>query len=87
MSLHLGDCDCPLMVHCRDWIISGGESGGGARALDPRWVRKLIADCHRRGVAVFHKQWGTYQSRGNDGSPVRQGNVGPARKAREDFGR
>jgi protein gp37 len=45
-----------------DWIISGGESGGGARPLNPRWVRKLIADCHRKGVAVFHKQWGTYQS-------------------------
>ena len=43
-----------------DWLISGGESGGGARPLDPRWVRDIIGDCHSRGVALFHKQWGTY---------------------------
>ena len=41
MSLHLGDCDCPLMVHCRDWIISGGESGGGARAA-VRFARMTV---------------------------------------------
>ena len=26
----------------------GGESGGGARPLDPQWVRDVIADCRRR---------------------------------------
>jgi hypothetical protein len=45
-----------------DWLISGGESGGGARPLDPQWVRDIIADCRRRGVAPFHKQWGSYQN-------------------------
>jgi protein gp37 len=45
-----------------DWLISGGESGGGARPLDPQWVRDIIADCRREGVAPFHKQWGTYAS-------------------------
>ena len=40
----------------------GGESGGGARLLDPQWVRDIIADCRRRGVVPFHKQWGTYSS-------------------------
>jgi protein gp37 len=43
-----------------DWLISGGESGGGARRLDPQRVRDIIADCRRYGVAPFHKQWGTY---------------------------
>ena len=45
-----------------DWLISGGESGGGARPMKPRWARDVIADCRRRGVAPFHKQWGEYQS-------------------------
>jgi len=44
------------------WLISGGESGPGARPLDPQWVRDIIADCRRSGVAPFHKQWGTYAS-------------------------
>jgi hypothetical protein len=34
----------------------------GARPLNPQWVRDLIADCRRSGVAPFHKQWGTYAS-------------------------
>jgi protein gp37 len=25
-----------------DWLISGGESGGGARLLNPRWVRDIF---------------------------------------------
>ena len=45
-----------------DWLISGGESGGGARPVNPKWVRDIIADCRRRGVTPFHKQWGTYSS-------------------------
>jgi Protein of unknown function (DUF5131) len=45
-----------------DWLIAGGESGGGARPLDPQWVRDIIKGCRNRGVAPFHKQWGTYKS-------------------------
>jgi Protein of unknown function (DUF5131) len=45
-----------------DWLISGGESGPGARPLKPRWIRRIITDCHDKGVAVFHKQWGNYQN-------------------------
>jgi protein gp37 len=45
-----------------NWLISGGESGGGARSLNPQWVRDIIADCQNRDVAPFHKQWGTYLS-------------------------
>ena len=37
-------------------------SGGGARSLKPGWVRDIIADCRRRALAPFHKQWGTYSS-------------------------
>ena len=45
-----------------DWLISGGESGPGARPMDPQWVRRIIRDCRRFGVVPFHKQWGTYES-------------------------
>jgi protein gp37 len=45
-----------------DWLISGGESGGGARPVKPQWVRDVIADCRQQGVAPFHKQWGSYQN-------------------------
>jgi hypothetical protein len=30
--------------------------------IDPRLVRDVLGDCRRHGVAVFHKQWGTYAS-------------------------
>ena len=43
-----------------DWLIVGGESGPGARAMDPQWVRDIVADCRRIGTAPFFKQWGTY---------------------------
>ena len=45
-----------------DWLISGGESGPGARPMKSQWVRNIIADCRDRGVAPFHKQWGNYQN-------------------------
>ena len=41
-----------------NWIICGGESGPGARPVDPRWVRSLRDECRDRGVPFFFKQWG-----------------------------
>src|SRR4029450_7299422 len=51
----------PSLGPCPDGLISGGESGGGARLMHPQWARDLIEDCRRHGVAVFHKQWGRYE--------------------------
>jgi protein gp37 len=58
----LGPLRLPKHGPVPDWLISGGESGGGARQLDPQWIRDIIADCRRKGVVPFHKQWGTYSS-------------------------
>ncbi|MBR0795655.1 DUF5131 family protein [Bradyrhizobium jicamae] len=58
----LGPVRLPPNGRLPDWLISGGESGAGARPLKPQWVRDVIADCRRCGVAPFHKQWGTYHS-------------------------
>ena len=40
------------------WAIVGGESGPGARAMDPEWVRNLRDACAVAGVPFFFKQWG-----------------------------
>lgn len=58
----IGPLRLPKHGPCPNWLISGGESGGGARPLDPQWVRDIIADCRSKGVALFHKQWGTYRN-------------------------
>ncbi len=41
-----------------DWVIVGGESGPGARPMDPAWVREIRDRCLDAGVAFFFKQWG-----------------------------
>jgi protein gp37 len=40
------------------WIIVGGESGPGARRLDPSAAQELIGTAGRYGVSVFMKQAG-----------------------------
>jgi protein gp37 len=80
----LGPLQLPKHGPVPDWLISGGESGAGARPLDPRRVRDIIADCRRRGVALFHKQWGTYA---NNPLVVEQGmNIAEA-KALDKYGK
>lgn len=41
-----------------DWVIVGGESGPGARAINPAWVRSIRDQCIRADVAFHFKQWG-----------------------------
>jgi len=41
-----------------DWVIVGGESGPGARHLDPGWVTDIRDACVSEGVPFFFKQWG-----------------------------
>ena len=40
------------------WVIVGGESGPGARPLDPQWARLVRDQCRTRQVPFFFKQWG-----------------------------
>ncbi|HYT93286.1 MAG TPA: phage Gp37/Gp68 family protein [Gemmataceae bacterium] len=40
------------------WVIAGGESGPGARPMQPDWVRSVRDQCAAVGVAFFFKQWG-----------------------------
>lgn len=40
------------------WVIVGGESGAGARALKSSWVESIRDQCESHAVPFFFKQWG-----------------------------
>ncbi len=42
------------------WLITGGESGHGARPAHPQWILALRDRGLAQGVAYFHKQWGMW---------------------------
>jgi len=46
-----------------DWVIVGGESGPGARAMDVKWVTDIREQCRRSRVAFFFKQWGGFNKK------------------------
>jgi protein gp37 len=50
----------PLRLHNGpeqpDWLICGGESGPGARMMQPQWAADIKADCETAGVYFFMKQ-------------------------------
>lgn len=46
-----------------DWVIVGGESGPGARPVDPAWVTDIRDQCQRAAVPFFFKQWGGVQKK------------------------
>lgn len=41
-----------------DWVIVGGESGPGARPIDPDWIREIRDQCAEALIPFFFKQWG-----------------------------
>ncbi|MFF6931556.1 DUF5131 family protein [Streptomyces californicus] len=53
---------CPDAV-LPDWVIIGGESGPGARPLNPQWVTDLLDDARHAGAAPFVKQLGSVWAR------------------------
>jgi len=40
------------------WVVVGGESGPGARPMDPKWATDLRDQCLAAQVPFFFKQWG-----------------------------
>ncbi|MCH7989020.1 MAG: DUF5131 family protein, partial [Planctomycetes bacterium] len=40
------------------WVIVGGESGPGARPMQPEWVIQIRNRCQSFNVPFFFKQWG-----------------------------
>ena len=43
-----------------DWVILGGESGPGARPMNPQWARDVRDACVSAGVRYFYKQAGEW---------------------------
>ena len=43
-----------------DWVICGGETGSGARPMNPDWVRSLRDQCQGATVPFFFKSWGEW---------------------------
>ena len=69
-----------------DWVIVGGESGPGARPMNPTWVSSIRDQCAAARVAFFFKQWGgVFKSRSGrqldgrtwDELPARENTSGP----------
>ena len=42
------------------WVVAGGESGYGSRAMRPEWARDLRDECAAAGVPFLFKQWGEH---------------------------
>jgi protein gp37 len=42
------------------WVITGGESGPGARPMHPQWALDLRDRCTAADIAYFHKQNGEF---------------------------
>jgi protein gp37 len=62
-----------------DWVICGGESGPGARPMDPAWARSARDQCEAAGVPFYFKQVGAWTFAGS--------NVGAKLAGRELDGR
>jgi len=48
----------PLPLKGIHWVIVGGESGPGARPMQPEWATSILDQCRASGVPFFFKQWG-----------------------------
>lgn len=69
------------------WVIVGGESGRGARRMEPAWVRDILARCQAAGVPFFFKQWGRLSNNPDPRDPTARGNGGSAKGGRMLDGR
>lgn len=80
-----------LSIRGIDWVIVGGESGPGARPIDPTWVRRIRDRCESAGVSFFFKQWGgtkksatgrVLDGRTHDDYPCDIGGIAPSARER-----
>lgn len=53
-----------------DWVIVGGESGPGARAMRSEWVKSIKDQCASLDVPFFFKQWGKKAFNPNEADPT-----------------
>lgn len=74
-----------------DWIVAGGESGPGARAMRMEWVRQLRDACASTATPFLFKQWGDwapdYDAATGRQTPESMSRVGKKAAGRELDGR
>lgn len=62
IDLRLEDCWIPEdhyeLWERLHWVIAGGETGPGARPVDPDWLRSIRDQCRATDVSFFLKQLG-----------------------------
>jgi protein gp37 len=58
-----------------DWVVVGGESGPGARPMDPAWARSLRDQCAAADVPFLFKQFGAHDVNGSRVGKGRAGRV------------
>lgn len=75
---HGRDICPPWLIQGLDWVIVGGESGRGARPMNPDWARSLRDQCTAAGVSFLFKQWGEWVA--EDQSP--EGIILPGKSTR-----
>lgn len=63
----LGPVDLTPYLPGLDWVVIGGESGPGARPMEPAWARSLRDQCVSARVPFFFKQWGSWAPNGARG--------------------
>jgi protein gp37 len=57
------------------WVIVGGESGHGARPMNPKWVINVQKQCEEQNIAFFFKQWGVWGADGQKRNKKLNGRV------------
>ena len=67
----LGAVDLRGYLPRLDWVIGGGESGGGARPTAVDCARDSRDQCVAAGVPFFFKQWGNHAQVGQSQGLVR----------------
>ena len=72
----------PLDLTGIHWVITGGESGKGARPMDADWVRRVRDQCLKAGVAIFHKQYGHLRNNPDAMDPTAKENGAQAKGGR-----
>lgn len=71
-----------LSVAGLGWVITGGESGPGARPVEADWLRRIRDRCVRAGVPHFFKQWGRLANNPDAHDPTAKENGGSAKGGR-----
>jgi protein gp37 len=57
------------------WVIVGGESGKGARPMQPEWAINIQKQCEAQNVAFFFKQWGSWGADGQKRNKKTNGRI------------